>query len=305
MGAGTDANVFLTLFGANGDSGELELKKSETNRNKFERGKTDVFVFSDILSLGELSKLRIRHDNTGSLVGNTHWHLDSVEVQDLRSQKTYTFLCNKWLSKSKDDGQLVRELTPQMDGNGSQTPRRGDRTEYEITIYTADEQNAGTKQNVELVLIGDKNAESKPLLLENTAENKILRRGHKDKVVIKSKSIGDVKKVLLCHVESQQRQLSREERNAAWICEKVTVKDLGTGNTYVIPVMDALMLNKPPKTYKCEEKKENQVNLTRSLKNIQYEVYVVTADEKNAGTGNNRIFSRFKRYRLIKIHFIF
>lgn len=78
FGAGTDANVFLTIFGTNGDSGELELKKSETNINKFERNKIDVFTFNDLLSLGELTKLRIRHDNKGS-IGNTHWHLEYVK----------------------------------------------------------------------------------------------------------------------------------------------------------------------------------------------------------------------------------
>jgi len=37
-GAGTDANVFLTLFGDKGDTGERKLHKSETYRDKFERG---------------------------------------------------------------------------------------------------------------------------------------------------------------------------------------------------------------------------------------------------------------------------
>ena len=36
--AGTDANVFLTMFGENGDTGERALTKSETHRDKFERG---------------------------------------------------------------------------------------------------------------------------------------------------------------------------------------------------------------------------------------------------------------------------
>jgi hypothetical protein len=35
--AGTDANVFLTIYGEQGDSGERHLQKSETNKNKFER----------------------------------------------------------------------------------------------------------------------------------------------------------------------------------------------------------------------------------------------------------------------------
>lgn len=37
FGAGTNSNVFLTLFGEFGDSGEKKLIKSETHRDKFER----------------------------------------------------------------------------------------------------------------------------------------------------------------------------------------------------------------------------------------------------------------------------
>lgn len=37
-GGGTDANVFLTIYGDLGDTGERKLSKSETNGNKFERG---------------------------------------------------------------------------------------------------------------------------------------------------------------------------------------------------------------------------------------------------------------------------
>lgn len=37
-GAGTDANVFLTIYGDLGDTGERKLSKSESSGNKFERG---------------------------------------------------------------------------------------------------------------------------------------------------------------------------------------------------------------------------------------------------------------------------
>lgn len=37
-GGGTDANIFLTIYGDLGDTGERKLSKSETNSNKFERG---------------------------------------------------------------------------------------------------------------------------------------------------------------------------------------------------------------------------------------------------------------------------
>ena len=64
-GAGTDANVFVLLFGTNGDSGDLHLEKSETNRNPFETNKEDVFTVTGIPSLGEVSRLRVWHDNKG------------------------------------------------------------------------------------------------------------------------------------------------------------------------------------------------------------------------------------------------
>ena len=112
--------------------------------NKFEKNRIDVFTFKNILSLGELSKCRIRHDNTGNFLGNSHWHLEYVKVEDLGNRgKTYKFDCNKWLSLSKDDKQLVRELTPNMSGDDQGTPRPGDKTNYEITVVTSDERNAG------------------------------------------------------------------------------------------------------------------------------------------------------------------
>lgn len=56
--------MFLIVFGENGDTGTLALKES-SNRNKFERKQVDVFRFLDVLSLGELSKVRVWHDNKG------------------------------------------------------------------------------------------------------------------------------------------------------------------------------------------------------------------------------------------------
>ena len=40
--AGTDANVFITVYGENGDTGERALKDSSTNINKFERKQVSV-----------------------------------------------------------------------------------------------------------------------------------------------------------------------------------------------------------------------------------------------------------------------
>ena len=43
LGAGTDANVAITLCGSGGNSGKQALTKKHLLENLFERGKTDAF----------------------------------------------------------------------------------------------------------------------------------------------------------------------------------------------------------------------------------------------------------------------
>jgi hypothetical protein len=104
-GAGTDANVFITLFGEFGDSGEKKLMKSLTHMNKFERKNVDRFVVQSA-DLGPLFKIHIRHDNSSF---STNWFLDRVEVTD-KSGERFLFLCERWLSKSKEDKKIERTL---------------------------------------------------------------------------------------------------------------------------------------------------------------------------------------------------
>lgn len=71
-GAGTDANVWIIVFGECGDTGTLALKECQKS-NKFERKQTDVFRFPDMLSLGELSKVRVWHDNSGEPISHQEY----------------------------------------------------------------------------------------------------------------------------------------------------------------------------------------------------------------------------------------
>ena len=49
--AGTDANVFITVYGTNGDTGKRPL--TQKFRNLFERGQTDKFQI-EAIDLGQL-----------------------------------------------------------------------------------------------------------------------------------------------------------------------------------------------------------------------------------------------------------
>lgn len=68
-GAGTDANVFLTLYGSAGTSPPLRL---ESSANNFEKGRTDIFEVE--ASVGQIKFIRIGHDNTSLAPA---WHLQA------------------------------------------------------------------------------------------------------------------------------------------------------------------------------------------------------------------------------------
>ena len=55
------------------------------------------------------------------------WHLAYIEVEDQGTKKSYTFHCNKWLSKSDDDKQILRELTCSTAAKGG-TPDMKDKS---------------------------------------------------------------------------------------------------------------------------------------------------------------------------------
>ena len=74
LGAGTDADVYIQLFG---DAGESVEKRLDNARNNFEKGRTDVFPV-DIPTVGELKRVVVRHDNSGPSPG---WFLQNVSLQ--------------------------------------------------------------------------------------------------------------------------------------------------------------------------------------------------------------------------------
>lgn len=107
-GAGTDANVFVTIFGSSGDTGKRELKQK--TRNLFERGGTDRF-FLETLELGELRKVRLEHDGSGYCSG---WLVDKVEVTNTSTGVATIFTCGRWLDKKRGDGLTWRDLFPSV-----------------------------------------------------------------------------------------------------------------------------------------------------------------------------------------------
>ena len=58
-GAGTNANIFLNIFGELGDTGDRPLEESKTNKNKFERNQVIKLFSSSSLFLLQLGEKRL------------------------------------------------------------------------------------------------------------------------------------------------------------------------------------------------------------------------------------------------------
>jgi len=111
--AGTDANITAVLHGTNGSSKKLKLEKSKTNRNKFEKGKEDIFEFPGIADLGEVTKVSMASDgNRGMKLSHPEWKLTSVQVEAYGGA-TVLFECNQWFKKS--DGMKHDFIVPGSD----------------------------------------------------------------------------------------------------------------------------------------------------------------------------------------------
>lgn len=120
--SGTDAGVFLALYGpADEDgtptgSGEIHLLPGSyiqsTSTDPFEQGRTDVFTIQEIYELASLDdvvRMTLRHDNGGKDAG---WFVDGVQVKNLKNGKSWTFPANRWLATDEGDGKTYAEFTP-------------------------------------------------------------------------------------------------------------------------------------------------------------------------------------------------
>uniref|UniRef100_A0A8C6YX29 Lipoxygenase homology PLAT domains 1 n=1 Tax=Nothoprocta perdicaria TaxID=30464 RepID=A0A8C6YX29_NOTPE len=282
-GAGTDANVSLILFGENGDSGILALKESNKS-NKFERNQMDEFTFTDMLSLGELCKVRIWHDNKGIAPG---WHLEYIDVTDSAIDKTFRFQCDRWLAKGEDDGQLLRELAC---ANNNILELK-ERTAYEIVTVTSDREDAETKENIWIILEG-KMGRSKEFLMENSSKK---RRFERDTFQFSSKNVGDVAAICVGHCPKDGKK-SSAKADVYWHVQEIIVTEMELGNKYFFRCNTKIPLRYKRRDYKvfeCAKVTESFASKARSLVPVRYETIVVTGFEKGAGTDANVFITIF------------
>ncbi|MCX7817401.1 MAG: PLAT/LH2 domain-containing protein [Syntrophales bacterium] len=100
-GAGTDANVYITLHGDLGIS--PEIKAPSGNIDLFERNSWNKIYFSLDRNYGSIHTIRLRHDNTGKKPG---WYVTLIRVRNLEQGGEDVFLIDRWLARDEGDGKI-------------------------------------------------------------------------------------------------------------------------------------------------------------------------------------------------------
>uniref|UniRef100_A0A672UC87 Lipoxygenase homology PLAT domains 1 n=1 Tax=Strigops habroptila TaxID=2489341 RepID=A0A672UC87_STRHB len=211
--AGTDANVFITLYGSKDDTGIVSLKASKINKNKFERGKVDEFTVESV-DIGDLKKIKIGHDNKGNSTG---WFLEWVEIDAPSLGQCLKFPCGRWLDKSEDDGAVERIIFPAE----LQTTEYIPFVPYEITVYTSDIFGAGTDADVFIVLYGSDGicSQQKSLCLNKREQRMYFERNSVNQFIVELEDVGDViEKIRIGHKGGGL--------NSGWHLDRVAIRRL-------------------------------------------------------------------------------
>uniref|UniRef100_A0A672U8Y0 Lipoxygenase homology PLAT domains 1 n=1 Tax=Strigops habroptila TaxID=2489341 RepID=A0A672U8Y0_STRHB len=269
-GAGTDANVFLNIYGDLGDTGERKLSKSETNFNKFERGQEDTFTIQAV-DLGILYKIKIRHDNS---MFSPDWFLDKVEILDETTEESFVFLCERWLSKKKEDKKIERTLYEQVQlWLKAVIPTH--LIPYHITVTTGTEYDSSTDSRVYIIIMGPQKVQTERLWLDLPEGKDEFADGSVEKFSVWGLDVGEIKKVEVGHdgatpescwlVEELNIVVPTKGVMYNFVCKCWLARDKGDGLTSrILNILDADCVNTGVK--------------------VLYEVTVVTGDVEGGGT---------------------
>lgn len=96
---GTDSNVFIMLYGQNGQTDWIHLPPQDLFA--FEQGSVDKFVLV-APDVGALTQCCVGHDNTA----DSGWYVESVRVQQIASGEDWTFAFGEWVGQ-EEAGRLV------------------------------------------------------------------------------------------------------------------------------------------------------------------------------------------------------
>ncbi|XP_006900600.1 PREDICTED: uncharacterized protein LOC102868630 [Elephantulus edwardii] len=206
---GTQANVTLWVYGDEGATGPICLRKDNSNHLFLPRQEDEFQV--EIRRIGKIYKIRIGHDGTSK---QPEWSLQRVTMQHMKSKKTLDFVANVWLSRIRADGDIVCELPVVKEGQVIFPLVR-----YHVYVHTGQLIQAETASEVYLCLYGERGDSGLRLMYKSNMPMKF-QRGQIDMFQVEAVSLGKLQKVLL--------RCDARDESQYWYCEKVIVREPGT-----------------------------------------------------------------------------
>lgn len=101
--AGTDSNIFIQLFGSEGQTESIYLPPRDIFA--FEEGSVDKYIL-EVPDLGNLNRCCIGQDASA----DAGWYVETVRVQDDETNREWLFIFNQWLDM-QETGRLSACVT--------------------------------------------------------------------------------------------------------------------------------------------------------------------------------------------------
>ena len=95
-GAGTDANVYIVLYGKGIQTNKFTL--DTFFKNDFERGNIDNYSVDSEVNIPEVQRIELWRDAYGLF---SNWYLDWIEVTNLTTNITSIFPAMKWIKENQ------------------------------------------------------------------------------------------------------------------------------------------------------------------------------------------------------------
>ncbi|XP_063779799.1 oxygen-regulated protein 1 [Pseudophryne corroboree] len=269
--AGTSADVTLWVYGSKGNTGPITLATGNKD-HLFQPRQEDDFMVR-LSNIGKIYKIRIAHDGSGH---HPDWELERIILQKMKNGKTFTFEANRWLSKSRGNGELVCEL-PVMENSAFIFPV----VKYEVIVYTGHLEHAGTEASVYICIFGENGDSGKRPLFRSDLLSPF-QQGQVDVFEIEAVSLGKLQTALIGCKANHKSQY--------WYCEKVIIREQGGLSEYCfncerwLPYMSEGSLHSEIELQEQEVEPSNEEERSAEINEGEWKITVVTGNFPNAGT---------------------
>ncbi|KAM4028013.1 oxygen-regulated protein 1 [Anomaloglossus baeobatrachus] len=203
--AGTDATVFLYVYGTEESSGPIMLGSG--SHQLFNVNSADTFQIN-LINLSKLYKIRIGHDNTGD---NPDWYLEEVKLYNLSSKEMFHLPVNRWLGEKDGDGDIWIELPLSTSASDPL-----ELLDYEIQVYTGVISDADAESCIYINVFGTRGDSGKRKLHKSKFQTRKFQKGQVDIFCIQAVSLGALQKI--------QMSCDGSKNGKGWFLDKVVIQ---------------------------------------------------------------------------------